>query len=41
MLIEFFYNSLFLAKTWQNPTSIDGEEQNKKMPAVGIELTTF
>ena len=23
------YNSLFFAKYWQNPASIDGEKQNK------------
>ena len=39
--IEFFYNSLFSARSWQNPASIDGKEQNKKkLPPVGIELTT-
>ena len=27
---EFFYNSLLPAKSWQDPVSIDGEEQNKK-----------
>ena len=30
-LFEFFYNSLFPAKLWQDPASIDGEEQNKKV----------
>ena len=37
---EFFYNLLFSAKSWQNPATIDGEEQNKKLPLVGIEPTT-
>ena len=27
-IFEFFYNSLF---SWHDPTSIDGEEQNKKV----------
>ena len=27
LLIEFFYNSLFSAKSWQNPARIDEEEQ--------------
>ena len=36
----FCYNSLFSAKSCQNPASIDGEEQNKKLPLLGIELTT-
>ena len=30
--IEFFYNSSFPAKSWQDPASIYGEEQNKKLP---------
>ena len=34
-LIEFFYNSSFSAKFWHNPASIDGEEQNKKLPLLG------
>ena len=34
--VEFFYNSLFSAISWQNPASIDGEEQNKKLPPVVI-----
>ena len=38
--VLFFYNSLFPAKSWQDPASIDGEEQNKKLPPQGIELTT-
>ena len=31
--IEFFYNSLFSAKSWQNPASIDRQEQNKSCPS--------
>ena len=31
ILIEFFYNSSFPVKSWQDPTSIDREEQNKKV----------
>ena len=38
--IEFFYNLLFSCKSCQNPDSIDGKEQNKKLPLLGIELTT-
>ena len=38
--IEFFYNSPFSAKSWQNPASMDKEEQNKKLPLVDIEPTT-
>ena len=38
--MEFFYNSLYPAKSWQDPANIDGEEQNKKLPLLGIELTT-
>ena len=38
--IEFFCNSLFSAKSWQNPASIDGEEQNKKLPLLDIEPMT-
>ena len=38
--VEFFYNSSFPAKSWQDPASIDGEEQNKKVALLGIELTT-
>ena len=38
--IEFFYNLSFSAKSWENPTSIDRKEQNKKMPLVGIEPIT-
>ena len=34
-IIEFFYNSLFPAKSWQDPASIDGEEQNKKVAPTG------
>ena len=34
------YNSLFSAKSRQNPASIDGQEQNKKLPPVGTEPTT-
>ena len=33
--IEFFYNSWFSGKSWQNPASIDGEEQNKKIAPTG------
>ena len=36
-IFEFFFISLFSAKSWQNPASIDREEQNKKLPPVGIE----
>ena len=39
-LFEFFHNSLFSAKSLQNPTSIDREEQNENMPSMGIEPTT-
>ena len=39
-IFEFFCNLLFSAKSWRNPASIDGEEQNKKLPLVGIEPTT-
>ena len=35
LLLEFFYNSLFSAKSWQNPASIDGGEQNKKIAPTG------
>ena len=38
--VEFFYNSLFPAKSWQDPASIDREEQNKKLPLLRIECTT-
>ena len=38
--IEFFYNPLFPAKSWLDPASIDGEEQNKKVALLGIEPTT-
>ena len=34
--IEFFYNSLFSAKSWQTPDSIEGEEQNKNLPKWGL-----
>ena len=34
-LFEFFYNSLFPAKSWQDPAGIDGEEQNKKVAPTG------
>ena len=40
LTFEFFYNSLFSAKSLQNPASIDEEEQNKKMRIAGIEPTT-
>ena len=33
--LEFFYNSLFPAKSWQDPAIIDGEEQNKKVAPAG------
>ena len=36
--IELVYNSLFSAKSWQNPTSIDEEERNKKLPQLGLNL---
>ena len=39
-LLEFSYNSSISAKFWQNPTSIDSEEENKKLPPVGIEPRT-
>ena len=29
-LIEFFNNSSFSRKSWQNTASIEGEEKNKK-----------
>ena len=29
---EFFYNSLFSTKSWQNSASIDGKKQNKNCP---------
>ena len=35
---SFFYNSLFSTKSCQIPASIDAEEQNKKLPRLGIEL---
>ena len=35
-IVEFFYNSLFSAKSRQNPASIHGEEQNKKFPLWGL-----
>ena len=38
--IEFFSNSSFPAKSWQDSASIDGEEQNKKLPLLGIEPST-
>ena len=45
--VEVAYSSFsiiryFLAKSWQNPASIDREEQNKKIspPQVRIESTT-
>ena len=34
--IEFFYNSLFSAKSWQNSASIDGEKQKKNCPQSGL-----
>ena len=34
-LSSFFYNSLFSAKSWQNPANIDWEEQNKKIAPTG------
>ena len=39
-IIELFYNSSISAKFCQNPASIDGEEQTKKLPPVGIEPRT-
>ena len=33
--VEFFYNSLFSAKSWQNPASIDGKEKIKKIAPAG------
>ena len=36
----FFWKWLFYVKSWQNPASIDGEEQDKKLAPVGIEPTT-
>ena len=30
-IIEFLHNSKFPAKSWQDPASIEGEEQNKKI----------
>ena len=39
--LEFFQNSSFPAKSWQDPASIDGEQQKKKkVPPLGIESTT-
>ena len=35
-IFEVFYNSSISAKFWQNPASIDGEEQNKKLPPVEL-----
>ena len=36
---SFFYNSLFPAKSWQDPASIDREKQNiKNLPLLGIDL---
>ena len=32
----FFYNSSISAKYWQNPASIDGEEQNEKLSQRGL-----
>ena len=29
--IEFLHNSKFLAKSWQDPANIEGQEQNKKI----------
>ena len=34
--IEFFYNLLFSAKSWQNHVSIDGKKQNKNYPQSGL-----
>ena len=34
--IEFFYNSLFSAKSWQNSVSIDRKKQNKNCPQSGL-----
>ena len=34
---EFFSTSYISAKFWQNPASIDEEEQHKKLPPVEIE----
>ena len=36
-LIELFYNSSFPAKSWQDSAGIDIEQQNKKLPLLGIE----
>ena len=38
--VEFFYNSSFSGKSWQNLASIDGEEQNITLPPVRIESKT-
>ena len=35
-LIEFFYNSLFSAKSWQNSASINGKKQNKNCSRSGL-----
>ena len=39
-IIEFFYNSSISAKFWQNATRLDREDQNKKLPVIGIEPKT-
>ena len=37
--IEFLHNTKFPAKSWQDPASIEGEEQNKKnCPYPGLNL---
>ena len=38
--VEFFYNSLFSAKSWQNPANINRVEENKKIASVETEPTT-
>ena len=35
---QFFYNSAFSDQSWQNPASLDREEQNKKnSPCRGVD----